>query len=320
MYNLTFQRTKAKQVKYQALGRKRETLIELGNRIGEVITEKYQKITRIRELINSVQIRNVADIQHYNSAMVERVTNGYNGDADYDEIQQIVAGVNADLKTSEELVEGLEKQLFEARKANDVEKVKQITSQLTQIVAEQGTIWDRKLDVDGISLNVKRKIMDYATSIKSGKNARDAAKLSYDQINLIIDSVNKIESEYKWMQEDMIRIFKTQAETAAYGTSALEMTQYLDRIMDGYRKMMDYNCRMAKTLANSSSELLRKTVYDPQEMRKQRNDMIEFLVDRNQKDLKWAQEQQYMSQVLQEAEQKLKQGEVPTLPGYTKQK
>lgn len=319
-YRLTLRPSKATEVKVQASARKGETIDLLTQRIAEVIGEQHENAKKGVELAKGT--RNAVTVQTkttYNN-LVSRLKSGYTSTVDVVEGEKEVIALEKELEDYQTIIAEYEPKIIAAQEAKDLEGIKKLTDELSEIIGDQAGVIDRKQSADSIVSEIKRKVLDYSEGVQSARNAIEALKVSELQSNSLIDSWNKLEIKYRHAKEDMVPIYLIQGQIAAYGMKGLEMNELLQSTAAAYRELLVHNEKLVTVFAQETFKLLELNLYDPKQAAEIKERLGQRLREQSELEMKFAENKRLMTDKLREAQDFVRTNPVPVGPGYTQQK
>jgi hypothetical protein len=319
-YNVTLRSRKATEVKVQASARKGETIDVLTQRIAEVISEQHENSVKGIEIAKGVRAEVTAHTKLTYENLVKRLKSGYLKTVDVVEGEKQVDALEKELKDYEAVIADYEPKIIEAQKNKDLEGIKRLTGELSEIVQEHAGLIDQKQDADAIVAEIKRRILDYSEGVQSARNAIEALKVSELQANSLIDSWNKLEIKYRHAKEDMVPIYLIQGRIAAYGTRGLQMNDLLKDTAATYRELLQHNEKLVVAFAEETFKLIELDLYDPKQAAEIRERLSQRLKQQSELEMKFAENKRLMTQQLREAQDFMRDTPLPAGPGYTQQK
>jgi hypothetical protein len=319
-YNMMLRSGKATEVKVQASARKGETIDMLTKRIAEVIGEQHQNAVKGIELARGTRNAVTTQTKVTYQNLVSRLKSGYSKTVDVVEGEKEVIALENELKDYEAIIAEYEPKIIAAQEAKDLEGIKKLTDELSEIIGDQAGVIDKKQDADSIVSEIKRKVLDYSEGVQSARNAIEALKVSELQANSLVDSWNKLEIKYRHAKEDMVPIYIIQGQIAAYGMRGLEMNELLQSTAAAYRELLLHNEKLVTTLAEETFRLIELDLYDPKQAAEIKERLGQRLREQSELEMKFAENKRLMTAHLREAQDFVKTNPVPVEPGYTKQK
>jgi hypothetical protein len=283
---------KKREVKIQAIKRRGDALEVLVSRMTDVLNEQHQKTIDGKSHAQEMQVSNIAFMKQLDSALIERLKSSYVGTSDYAEGQKEVGKLEAELNDINGVLTEYEGKVQAAKGSGDVETVKKLTGEMSEVLEMKYQILDGKLTADGTVSEIRRKMLDSAEGIQSAKGAISASKVNYQAISALIDSYSELEIKYRYALSDMIPVFKTQAQIATAGKSALQMKEAILRTAEISNRLMEFNSRLVTHLATEVFDLLKTPLYDPVKAREVEEKIKNYMTELNSAKVEWAESQQ----------------------------
>ena len=305
-YSTLRNKKKLRQIKLSAAERKGNAIEILGDKMAEVIQDIYEKALKGKDLAEVLQGDNLEHIKKLDRSLIDRLKNSYVGTADYALAEKEVEKLQKELKDLDNLLGSYENDVQKAKTDGDIQKVSDLTKQMSQILDWKHGVMDGKLSTEGQVSEIRRKILDSAEGIQSAKGAIMASRVNYQVINAWIDAMNELEIKYRHAKEDMIPVFKIQGKAAAGQLQALEMKEALLKYANISQRLMETNVKMSAHLLSETFELTKTQLYNPERMKELEQEMMDYMAELNQQKLEWAEAQQRVS-------------EIPDAPHYAKQ-
>jgi hypothetical protein len=283
---------KKREVKLEAVRRRGDAVDILANKMANVLGEQHQKSIEGKANAQEMQITNVSFMRQKDSDLIERLRSSYVGTSDYAEGEKEVGRLEKELDDINGVLMGYEGKVDASKIAGDVEGVKKLTGEMSEILEMKYQILDGKLSADGIVSEIRRKMLDSAEGIQSAKGAIAASKVNYQAISALIDSYSELEIKYRYALSDMIPVFKMQAKIATAGSRAMQMKEAILKTAAISNKLMEYNSRLVTHLSTQVFDLLKTPLYDPVKAREVEDKIKNYMTELNNAKVEWAESQQ----------------------------
>ena len=293
--NIIGDKQQARQIKLNAIKRRGDAIEILVEKMAEVLGDQYQKAVKGVASAKSMQVENIAHMKNLDRKLIESLKGGYSGGADYIVGQAEVAKLEAELKDIEATLLDYEQNVQIARGENNLDKIAQLTNEMSQVLDIKYKVLDGRLSAEGIVSDIRRNVLDSTEAVQSAKGAIAASKVNYQAINALIDSYTELEIKYRHAQSDMIPVFKIQAKIASGGLQALDLKDTLVKVANASQRLMEANARMVTHLAAETFELLQTPLYDPAKAQKVEDELRSYFTQLNQAKMDWAQQVQTVS-------------------------
>ncbi len=294
---LLMRRGRVRQIKIDAARRKGENIEYLVNMMSEVLNDQYQTALKGRGNAQRLQVENVSHMRKLDEALIQRLSSGYVGTADYALAQSEVGKLEAELKEIDATLGDYEVQVQNAKTSGGVELVKRLTGEMTQVLDIKYGVLDGKLASEGVVSEIRRKMLESAEGVVSAKNAAAASRVSYKAIGALIDSMSELEIKYRHALEDMVPVFKIQGKIASYSMQAKDMKDALIGTAKISQRLMEANVRIVSGLATEAFELLQTDLYDPQKAMESEARIDGYMDELNQRKVEWAEMKNRVSEI-----------------------
>lgn len=295
-YNLILQKQKARQVKLDAAGRKGETLVFLVDRMGEVLGDQHQKAVKGREYAQQVQLENVAHAKLMDRTFVERLGASYIGTSDIEEATAELVKLENELNEIDGVLVEYEGKVQQAKVAKDVNEVKRLTGEMTEVLNMKEGVLDGRLSAEGIVSDIRRDFLKSAEGIQSAKGAIAATKVNYQATTLWIDAMNELVFKYEHALHDFVPVFQAQAKIAAGGLEALAMKEALLKASQLSQRLMEANEKLVTKLTSEVFDLVKTPLYDPIKAKAVEDRLKEYATQLNDSKKQWAEAQQSVAE------------------------
>jgi hypothetical protein len=290
-YSVLGKKDKVREIRFNAVNKKNDGLIILINKMSKLIEETHAKAEQGRTYSNQLQVENVTFLKDKDKDLIDRLKTGHYTFSDQAEAEKEIARLEGELKEFDGVLIKYEGEVKAAKAAGDVEQVKKLTDEMTQVLDMKHEVLDGRLAADGVASEIRREILDAAKGVESAKGAIGAAQMNYQAVNLLIDSMNELEIVYRYLMEDMIPVYQMQAKIAATTTGALKMRDIAQRNASISNRLMDTNVKLVKGLAALTFDLLQTQTYDLESIAKKREELKAYTTQLNKLKMDWAEGQ-----------------------------
>src|SRR3989344_121228 len=289
-------RSKVDEIKVNAAGRKGETIVTLVNYMAETLAELKETAVKGRDLAKRVQTDTIVHMKKMDRTLIERLTSSYVGGSDLEEATSELTKLEKELADFDQITNDYEEKIISAKNANDVNTLKRLTSEVTEVLNMKEDVLDGRRTAEGVVSDIRRKILQSAEGINSAKNAISATKVMYKTNNMWIDSMDQQVFKYEHALSDMVPIFRLEGEQAAGQARALEQVEALLQASEIMERLMQNNAEMGKVLAKNTFELTKKNLIDREKAKELLEDLNQMDAQLNKEKMEWADAQQRISE------------------------